>query len=83
MLSGVTCGPLAHTRGSVLDALKYQGRSPWLVRSQVDDRELRARHAVPLHFQAPNRSVEAQHAVPACTRPSMNVFMKWSTKDSF
>ena len=27
------------------------------------------RHAVPLHFQAPNRSVGAQHAVPACARP--------------
>ena len=40
-----------------------------MFRSQVDDRELRAQHAVPLHFQASNRSVGAQHAVPACTRP--------------
>ena len=33
VLSGVISGPLAHTRGSVLDALGYQGRSPWLVRT--------------------------------------------------
>ena len=29
MPSGLISGPLAHTRGSVLDALGYQGRSPW------------------------------------------------------
>ena len=40
-----------------------------IFRSQVDGRELRARHAVPLRFQAPNRSLGAQHAVPVCTRP--------------
>ena len=31
MPSGLNSGPLAHTRGSVLDALGYQGRSPWPV----------------------------------------------------
>ena len=40
-----------------------------IFRSQVDDRELRARHAVPLHCQAGNRSRGAQHGVPACTPP--------------
>ena len=54
MLSDVIFGPLAHTRGSVLDALEYQGRSPWLVRSQVDDRELWARHAVPRSSRVPD-----------------------------
>ncbi len=32
---------------------------PGMVESQVDDRELRARNAVPLHFQAPNRFIGA------------------------
>ena len=43
------------------------------------DEELRARHAVPLRFQAPNRSVGAQHAAPGLAR-NVSLFMKWSTK---
>ena len=39
-----------------------------MFRSQVDDRELRARYAAPFHFQAPNRSVGARYAMPAGTR---------------
>ena len=35
MPSGFISGPLAPTRGSVLDALGYQGRSPGAARGQL------------------------------------------------
>ena len=38
---GLISGPLAHTRGSVLDAPGYQGRSPWLVTFRRKKEKLR------------------------------------------